>query len=143
MKTSSVAHPVPYSVGTMDLSQGQSGWPLCWPLAPSSANLNNQCSYTATPPYAFMTRTGTTACLLHLLIFIKRLNEIFCKFLHMTAILLHHRYTVWWNSSVSHLECIQDYSILLKNDKFLIIKLTHNIIFFKYLLFSRAHVIYW
>jgi len=31
----------------------------------------------------------------------------------------------------SLLECIQDYSMLLENDKYLTIRLTHNIIFFK------------
>ena len=35
-----------------------------------------------------------------MLIFITWLNETFCNFMHMTAILLHHRCTVWWNSLV-------------------------------------------
>ena len=66
-----------------------------------TANIKNEWSYTATSPYAFMAWTGTTAPLLHQLIFIKTLNETFCNSMHMTAILLHHRYTVWWNIFVS------------------------------------------
>jgi hypothetical protein len=125
---------------------GASGSPWCRPLAPFCAKLKNEWSYTATPPYAFMTWTDTTAPLLHLLIFIKRLNETFCNFTHWqlyfctTAILLHHSYTAapqlyFCTTAVlfgeiflfSHLECIQDFLTLLEYDKCFIFILIHNI----------------
>ena len=90
-----------------------------------------------------MAWTGTTAPLLHLLIFIKRLNETFCNFMHMTAILLHHELFLF-----SHLECIQDFPKALERDKSLLIRLTHNINLFlisdvtSINQFSRAHVTY-
>ena len=76
-----------------------------------------------------MAWTGATAPLFHPLIFMKRFNETFCNFTHMTAILLHHRCTAWWNIFVfqSWMYSIQDFPILLEYDKFLIIRLTNNI----------------
>ena len=123
---------------------------MMWPLSPTSVKFKNEWSYTATPPFAFMAWTETTASLFQLLIYIKRLNETFCNFMHMTAILLHHRCTAWWNIWVFPSWA---YSGFLHTtwtcQIFIIIRLTHNISLFlipdmfSFNSFSIAHVTYW